>query len=659
MNTVRRDPTLLDVPRYRELIETRVPLRFMSELGAEAWRGAPPVEFPTPDEARKKGLPPTGWFDFRTARVAVVVDPDTPAPETRLAPRVRARERAKRFRRQAEWCSFVVGHEVLHYLWNWSPKQLGAKDQEDYTLLNIVADCTNEQRAGAESLYARRVIRRGRERVWQELVDAGAKAAARNLPALATRSGALPPLDSEPLWAAAYLSLRAHTFLAARGWRILRSARGSAREAARVWKLLEPELGAPPASIAAQWPEAWRLFWEAWRTANQFDHFRIVGEIRALFPPPAREPGPTVEGLDAHPGSEGERSDAPAAADSGTPMPGGAGEPCADDQGYSASPAGSADTGDEETPGAEPGPGGEGEEDEDLELDDDDEGGSEDDPSEAELDEEIDDLTAPAPIWEGTGTSGVSPHNPVRPNLASTLLADTRAEAARFADWLRAVRSPAVRVYSTKGRVVSRRVARDANHPEPFRSRTGLSVGRPPSIRLAMILDDSGSMQGPKIQAAARAAMTVAQAAHLERIPYVIVTSRHLELLAGDEVPLHRASAVLGGFQLDGSEGDNYSTTLPIFLERLASTHEERKVAIVVTDGLPNRPGDVGATVDAYRRSGAIVVGVGVGIPTASGAARGMREIFGQEDLCMTTAEDFARDLALLISSAIARAACR
>src|SRR5262249_12279457 len=153
-------------------------------------------------------------------------------------------------------------HEHLHWSVNFSPLQSGARDSVDCKLFNIAADAANEQRAGLVSDWCRGVVRRGRAGVVAEEL-AG-------------------PLPTSPLWAAAFLSLRAHTFLAARGWRLLERAANSAPDdaAGPVWAAIEPLIGAPPADIADRWPEAWRLLWGAWRADNQHVVFDAVRRLR-------------------------------------------------------------------------------------------------------------------------------------------------------------------------------------------------------------------------------------------------------------------------------------------------------------------------------------------------------------------------------------------
>lgn len=272
---------ILEIPRRRRFLTTRIGTTVRELFGRDQTRPLPPVRFLTAADAAREKRPPTSFYNFATGEVGLYYDEEL-AIDTLWA--------------RLTWHSL---HEFLHWCLNFSPHQSGARDRVDATLLNIVADAANEQRAGLVSEWCRDLLRRGRRTVLDEEL-AG-------------------PLPDSPLWAAAWLSLRAHTLIASRGWRLLERAAdpdaGVTAEA--VWGAIEPDLGPPPAHIAERWPDAWRLLWQAWRADNQHVVYAAVRALRELFPESEDDeiPDSGPGGADDHPGSSEERPDVPPGVD--------------------------------------------------------------------------------------------------------------------------------------------------------------------------------------------------------------------------------------------------------------------------------------------------------------------------------------------------------
>jgi len=605
---------ILEIPHRRKFLTHRIGATLRELFSRDQTRPLPRVEFFTAEEARRAGRAPTSYYDFARGTVGLYYDETLEVDSL--------------------WATLVwhAVHETLHWALNFSPRQAGARDTTDCVLLNIVADAANEQHAGLVSEWCRDAIRRGRRTVLERSLA--------------------EPLPASPLWAAAWLSLRVHTLLASRGWRLLARAADAELgvEADTVWAAIEPDLGAPPATIAERWPEAWRLLWDAWRADNQHAVFAAVRALRDLFPESADDEPPAIgpAGSDDHPGSEDDRPDTP---------PGiapahlhGSVERAADDSASEREP-GRRSTGDgtEKATRARP------------------ESTSDnlcstldtDPPSDQTIDQtvepiatEVAELLAPPDMWAPLRARRIHTlREYVEPRSGRRLLAAAEAQAAELARSIEATRTPSVLREGTRGRVRARIVAKDPAHPRPFRERVNEKLSLGPGVFVGAMLDTSGSMGiTGRIEAAREAAMALALACDRTRTPCVTVTSRGLVHVAGDGLPAHRAAVLLEGLVPSGDEG--FPSTLEPFLDAISRRGEQVTIAVIVMDGMPVDAERLVPVIHEYRRRGALIIGLGLDLNAHE--AEGLARLFGREAVLAPRAK-FAAALASVVSAAIAR----
>lgn len=588
---------ILEIPSRRRFLTTRIGTTVRELFGRDQARPLPRVRFLTGADAAREKRPATSFYNFATGEVGLFYDEslDVEALWARLT-----------------WHSL---HEFLHWCLNFSPAQCGARDQIDATLLNVVADAANEQRAGLASDWCRDVLRRGRRGV------------------LASELAA--PLPDSPLWAAAWLSLRAHTLLAARGWRLVELAVDPASGVTpdAVWAAIEPYVGPPPENVAERWPGAWDLLWRAWRADNQHTVFEAVQRLRELFPESEEDdvPDSSPGGPDDHPGSSEERPDAPPAAGgaeaSSTEESHSATE--TDETGVPARPAPSADelgeTIDDETTVDEV-----------------------DEPIKTEVAELLEDPRIWAPLRRRSPTT--LPEY-IDPSSGRALVAAAEPHGAELARKIEAIRAPSVRREGSRGRVRTATIAKDPSHPRPFRERVREERRLAPGVFIGTMIDTSGSMTvDGRIDAARLAALALTLACERTRTASVTVTSRGLVHVAGDGMPIHRAASVLSGICPSGDEG--FPHTLRPFLDEVHRRGEQVKAVVVVMDGMPVGADLLVPIIAEYRRKGLIVIGLGLDL--CESEAAGLARLFGADAVLAKRAR-FATSLATVVSSAIAR----
>ncbi|MDQ2676743.1 MAG: hypothetical protein M3Y34_08025 [Actinomycetota bacterium] len=587
---------ILEIPRRRRYLSTRIGTGVRELFGRDQARPLPRVRFLTAADAAREKRPATSFYNFATGEVGLFYDEtlDVEALWTRLT-----------------WHSL---HEFLHWCLNFSPAQCGARDRVDATLLNVVADAANEQRAGLASEWCREILRRGRRGVLEAELAA--------------------PLPDSPLWAAAWLSLRAHTFLAARSWRLVDRAvdASSGVTPDALWAAIEPYVGPPPAKVAERWPEAWGLLWAAWRADNQHAVFSAIRRLRELFPESEDDEVPDCGpgGADDHPGSDAARPDTPPAATraeaSSTDEPSAASEP--DEISAPGRP----------TPSAA-----------DLReaIDD----ATVDEPGEP-VRTEVAELLADPSIW-----APLKRRSPTTlPEYLSTssgraLVTSAEPHGAELARNIEAIRAPSVRREGSRGRVRLGVIAKDPSHPRPFRERVREERRLALGVFIGTMIDTSGSMSyDGRIDAACEAAMALTLACERTCTASVTVTSRGLIHVAGDGMPIHRAASVLSSIRPNGDEGFPY--TLRPFLDEVSRRDEQIKAVVVVMDGMPVGADLLVPVIAEYRRKGLIVIGLGLDLSDSEAA--GLVRLFGADAVLAKRAR-FARSLATVVSSAIAR----
>src|SRR5215216_2342036 len=135
---------ILSLKRCRKILTYEIGAKAREQFCDDQFAELYPVEFATPAEARSCGLPPTGWIDFGTKTITVVVDESMPYDKAWVL------------------AQHTDVHEHLHWAWDISPHLLGVKSEAERFTLNIFLDACNEQRAMLESYWASRKLAAGR-----------------------------------------------------------------------------------------------------------------------------------------------------------------------------------------------------------------------------------------------------------------------------------------------------------------------------------------------------------------------------------------------------------------------------------------------------------------------------------------------------------------
>lgn len=601
------------LPHRREFLEISIGSRLRHDFAYNSFTPLPKVRLFSPEEARAVGYPGggLGWFNFQTTEIGVLVFNNRPA--------------------SIAWqmATGVTIHEHLHWLWSLSPKTVGCENESERFVQNVFTDAANEQRALIESPYARRYLRRLRQLL---LPNAWAGDVV------------------EPLYRAGYMTLAVHTLLSVKGGRIMRRLHNSAQPetmAKELWQLCEKAFkNQLPEEQMEVWLKAFSLSLRAWTTDSDFTRFSLAKEFIALFPPPAEKPPDNDLDVGGHIKGDCERSDAPAGSDkNGQPI-----------QGHKpAATGGGAKPGTEQPPTPDSGSPEKGEENsEPLSFDEPAPPEQVDGEDLSQIEEETRELNTPSESIQGA-TVTRSPRDKVFPADPRRLVREAKAEATALAERLRIVARPRSRAKDTKGRVVSRIIARDPAADKPFRSRSSPQMGFGPTVFVAMAEDTSSSMnERQKAAAARRAGMTVHLACVQEKVAHMIVTSRTLEILAGSGVSPEKGNALIAGMK-PGSGGDNYLNNLPVLIDVIRRRPETVKVLLVLTDGKPGSRDIVTKHIDNARQSGIIVIGIGLELNEAE--QTGMKEIFGfgPDQTVLATSDGFARVTAEVLSNAVTR----
>ncbi len=288
-----------------------------------------------------------------------------------------------------------------------------------------------------------------------------------------------------------------------------------------------------------------------------------------------------------------------------------------------------------------------------------------DDPSQSTADPEDDpekvaretsELNREAQRWcPGGPCSGEA--DTARPAPAADLEKEALPYAAELATRLKISNRPRVLKRESRGRVIARVIARTPDAADPFKGLSGHQLKLGPQVYVTVTWDSSGSMKlGNKWQKARLACMSAHLAFQRERVPHAILLSRTLLQVAGEGVRPDHARCLIAGAAAQ-SDGDNYTATLPFVLTQVTKRKEPVKVVVCITDGAPNSRTRVKAIVDEARRTGVVVVGLGLDLDAAG--VRGMEEIFGRD--CVSTLAgkpekpSFATLLGQVISAAVQR----
>jgi hypothetical protein len=209
---------------------------------------------------------------------------------------------------------------------------------------------------------------------------------------------------------------------------------------------------------------------------------------------------------------------------------------------------------------------------------------------------------------------------------------------------------PEVTRRDDRGRVIARVVARVPDALKPFKDRTGLESGLAPTVFVWLGLDSSGSMElRSKWEKAKVAGMAVNLACQATGVHYLITMSRTIVKLAGEGIRPERGNCLIAGADYH-RDGDNYAHTLPAVSKQLQERKEAVKIALIITDGVPNCSQHVKLEVARMRGKGIITIGVGLDL--VPDEARGLQDIFGERD-CVFTLEHDKRNFAILLSQVL------
>lgn len=609
--------------------------RLRDRFALDKYSALPPVTFYTPRTAALQGLPATGWYDFENRVIGMVVNPENNAA------------------REWTWAVLLSVHEHLHWLWNYDPRIVGIQGQQEMFLFNIFADASNEQRAIIEDVWAGRLLKRGRTLILSE--------------SKAKKGGVL---SAAPLHDAAWLTLAAHTILAAKGHAMLKKLHAGRVMHDAVWQVLATLLQPSP-QVEPYWEKAWGLCCQIWRERNEFIKFDLIKEFQTLFPPVEEPAQPEQSDFDigGHVGQD--KMD-------GAPPPGRPKSELTPQQGKGSNSSRSEksedDLGDKEG-GGEPGDQSvktndaqnahKGSSDSDqgndktpLEfdsLDDSSESSSEENPKEVQ--QEMEEIKK-SPDRLIPGISGDPIENPLLQLSPDELIYEATPYANELAQRLKAVNRPQFHRRDNKGSVIPRVIARVPDAENPFRNRSALSKSIGPGIFVNLMLDNSGSLkEDEKFKAVQLAAMSANLALLREKVAHIIVTSKATTKLAGDGMRPERGFVNIAGFSGSIRGGDNLSISLPQMIRTLLKRKETVKVLVVVSDGQPGNPPYLKHHIEEGRKAGLIIVGLGLELNRQE--AQGMRDIFGVDCVTVVRGERISVTFAALLGQAISAAILR
>ena len=598
---------ILSLKRCRKILTYDIGAKVREQFCDDQFAQPYPVNFTTPAEAARHGLPPTGWIDFDKQEITIVLDNTMP------------------YAKAWALAQHTDVHEHLHWVWDISPHLLGVKSEAERFTLNIFLDACNEQRALLESYWASRKLAAGRRIRHADYMA---------IPATQRH-------DSHQLYAAGYIVLAAHTILMTRGRKALaRIHSGGALDGIaldRLWRQIAKVIGPCPKSIESKWMQAFAIAVKAWQARDRNEIADLAREFKALFPEPPASVQPIFCPLDVggHVGTT--RSDAPP----------GRGVPSFV---------------------APPPPGGD---DLDLEPDKPDE---EEAADAKDVSNDVNAASQPAKTWgPGAPLGDPRPEDTVQPADPHDLAMRALPHAAALREHLKLTQDAVIVEHSRRGRADAGIIARDGDHPMPFRAAISEEAVLGPGVCVVELADTSGSMVAK--WSPVRVAMMASHLAMQEAcVPHFIATSRRLKLVASPELNDDQARGLIAGMEAAYGGGDNFENSLGVAIDQLlrwtpaqinaafASTVDNRafvprdeyvRILVVVHDGQPCDTHAFRKAVLRGRSSGIVVVGLGLELDESD--AQGMVRLFGKDDLVLASSHDFAPKLGLTITAAVER----
>jgi hypothetical protein len=532
-------------------------------------------------------------------------------------------------KKQWYWSKFVLVHELLHKCRDFLPTAAGFKEEIKYQLLNVFRDCKNEQFAARTKSKYRKVIEVARREVWNTDVA----------PHLHQ------PTQAHPLWEAFNFVLCSHTYLMGRDISLFKRFVTQKARNDEIWEAVQMA----GYKISSELKEIWEqkgagdLVCRMWREKNNHVLFEMIEEFFSLFPlPPQPDSIPKFLGQpDQHGRSmeknsdDGDDKDDTKDGDSdGADGDGDADqeeEENEDDRGDGSSPSDDSDSDKEGKKGKKPGKGknssdksdddsspsagspDETDAQDEGEYFDDSEGFDEEDEA-LDVDEELEDLnrSSKAKI-EKPGLCG----DIYYPRPAHDLIRSADPHVGEFAVHLDSLREEKTRNYAESGRFSVKKFFRNPYSSEIFTTKNRQIVLPARQYKIVLLVDTSGSMLdsgATKAAAAQLAAMVVHKALRTTDIPYEILCSRSLSVIASSDMEEDHADCLLAGFYpKNGGNGDNFSSSLPILLAA-SEAEEVLTIVLAITDGCIDNDLKVSERIELSRQKGVRVIGIGLNL---------------------------------------------
>jgi hypothetical protein len=158
-------------------------------------------------------------------------------------------------------------------------------------------------------------------------------------------------------------------------------------------------------------------------------------------------------------------------------------------------------------------------------------------------------------------------------------------------------------------RAAIRAVASGDSNPNVYREKIKRQTPKP---AITLLVDRSGSMSGRLMRSAQEAAIALLEVCDAATIKVEVIAFDHnIDMVKSFDMPTNKAKAKIGG--VDANGGTNTSMAMYQAGKRLIQRAEQRKIMMIVTDGLPSSVTDARSVHDLLKSSGIEVYGLGLG----------------------------------------------
>jgi hypothetical protein len=541
-------------------------------------------------------------------------------------------------KKQWYWAKFVLVHELLHKCRDFLPTEAGFKEEIKYQLLNVFRDCKNEQFAARTKSKYRKIIQVAREEIWRTDVSPHLQ----------------KPTQAHPLWEAFNFVLCSHTYLVGKDLPLFKRFVTKKVKNEDVWEAVQSK----GLTISPELKEIWEqkgagdLVCRMWREKNNHALIELINEFFDLFPlPPKPDQIPQFLGQpDRHGRSMEKDSDEgdDESQDSGD-GDGGDDENAPDDsQDSDGSGDSDGDDGDDDDDAKKGKASGKAKGSKKPEKGDDKSSGKADDGDDSEepdyfddsdgFDEEEEAIDVNDELEDLNRNSKAKVEKPglcrdvYSPQPAGNLLLKADPYIGHFAVHLDSLRQEKTRSYTDTGRFSTKKFFRNPNSSEIFTAKNRQIIIPARMYKMKLMIDTSGSMLdtgATKASAAQLAAMVVHKALRMTDIPYEILCSRSLALIASSDMEEDHADCLLAGFfPKSGGNGDNFSSSLPILLEE-SEGDEALNIVMAITDGCIGNDVMVAQRIGESRFKGVKVIGIGLNL--GDHEKERLKTVFGTE----------------------------